>query len=506
MNLSGSIYGKVFKYRFDTYVNLLILSAFFILSLIGILYHEIWLDEAQHFLIARDSKTLAELFRVCRIEGHPVLWNVILFMITRFSSNPFWMQFVHVLISCITVAVILKSNLNLLEKILVIFSYYLFYEYNIISRNYGISALLMILLVYFYIRDPQALIRLAVIIFLLAQTHLFSLLFSFAFVISYIIYERAPLLIQNRRILLIAGSIVITGWLIAAYFIIPPWSYGMTFISYDSSGYFSTERIVKSVSVSLKGIFYVPDYHAPGHHFFNSLYFLTLNLKTWKIYLLSIAAMVIPAIIIKNNRFALFLYSSYLLIFIIVYFFLPLVYGIRYFGFFFVVFLCCYMVARQQVSRVWQFLFILILILQFINGIYAYSLDFRYPFSEGKEVSDYLGKVRLEHEKVYILNPSLRPAISAYTGEKYFGVENGQDLSYCHWDEILPDSVLKSKLDIALKSDSTSLVIASSSIYNLLDTTKLQLLRSFHEGIFKGEDAVVYRYKRTSRRDALLNF
>ena len=87
-------------------MKLPVLLIFFILSLIGILHHEIWLDEAQHFLIARDSKNLQELIGACRIEGHPVLWDILLFVITRFSSNPFWMQFVHILISCAAIAFI----------------------------------------------------------------------------------------------------------------------------------------------------------------------------------------------------------------------------------------------------------------------------------------------------------------------------------------------------------------------------------------------------------------
>jgi hypothetical protein len=288
----------------------------------------------------------------------------------------------------------------------------------------------------------------------------------------------------------------LAGWLISGYFIIPSWHYGIKFINYDPSGYFSTERIVKTISVGLKGVFYIPDYHAPGHHFINSLYYLTLNLKVWVIYLLSITAIVIPAVIIQNNRFALVLFCSFFLIFITVYFFLPLVYGIRYFGFFYVVFICCYLIARPQVSKTGLFLSIMIFSLQFVNGIYAYSMDLQYPFAEGKDVSYYLEKVRIKNEKVFILNATLRPAISAYTGEKFFGTENGQFLSYCHWDECLPDSVLKSKLNNALNSDSTSLIISNTAIHDLLDTTKLQRLASFSNGIFKGENAVIYRYRK----------
>jgi hypothetical protein len=105
-------------------------------------------------------------------------------------------------------------------------------------------------------------------------------------------------------------------------------------------------------------------------------------------------------------------------------------------------------------------------------------------------------QVLIQPVLVYILNATLRPAISAYTGEKYFGTENGQYLSYCHWDESLPYSVLKSKLKALLNSDSTSLIVSNSPIYNLLDTNKLQKLKSFNKGILKGEDADIYRFRK----------
>lgn len=43
---------------------LLLTGSFFILSLIGVLYHEVWLDEAHHFLLARDSSSFYELMQL----------------------------------------------------------------------------------------------------------------------------------------------------------------------------------------------------------------------------------------------------------------------------------------------------------------------------------------------------------------------------------------------------------------------------------------------------------
>ena len=483
--------------------NALILSVFFLLSFIGILHHEIWLDEAQHFLLARDSRSLSELVYNCRFEGHPLLWNVLLFLVTRFTTQIFYMQLLHILISCITAFIICRFNISLFEKIVIIFSYYLFFEYNIISRNYGLSGCLMFLLLYIFQNDQKALIRMALVIFFLANAHLFSLIISVAFVLTYILNKKDLLLKQERKVLICATLIIITGWLLAAWSIIPPGDYTGRFMSYDTSGYFSGERILKTISVCLKGIFYIPDYSAPDHQFWNSLWYRALHLMPWVIFLLSLASILIPLLILKRNKFAFTMFGIYLVLFLPLYFFLPLVHGIRYFGFLYLLFVFCFIIARSQVKKTWLTISLMIFTLQFINGIYAYSMDLLYPFSEGKEMSEYLEKVKKGHEQVYILDPTLRPAISVYTGEKYFGVENGQMLTFCRWNDHLPDPVLKLKLSHALNSDTDSYVITNKPFRGLIDTTRILRLISFSNGIVGGENAVIYRYMGKNMRKIL---
>jgi hypothetical protein len=479
-----------------SHISLPVTFVFAGLSLIGILHHEIWLDEAQHFLIARDSAGLMEMLRACRNEGHPLLWNILLFLITRFTSDPFYMQLVHILIGSAVAMAVLYSEGRTAEKILIIFGYFFFYEYNLISRNYGISALLMLLPVWFYTRGHLTPMKLAVLLFLLAQAHLFSLLFSVAFVISLLLTDKHFFAKCNRYQVLIVGLIILAGWVISILSILPPWQYGVAFLRYDPSGFLSGERIMKALSVCLKGIIYMPDYFASGHQFINTFFLTTLGLKGWVAFSLSLAAIVLPAWILKKSRMALFLYFICLALFLPVYFLLPLVYGIRYFGFLWLLFVCCFFIARPKLSKPALVLSYILFVLQFANGIFAFGMDLRYPFSEGKQVSRFLEKVNTGNEPVLILNPVLRPAISVYTGKKYFGIENGEQLSYCLWGEKLPDTVLKAKLDSILKASASSLIVTNKPFNGILDTNRLQLLGSFGKGIFKGENADIFRYRR----------
>ncbi|MDP1801585.1 MAG: hypothetical protein Q8L81_09545, partial [Bacteroidota bacterium] len=111
----------------------------FFLGLIGILNHEIWSDEAHHFLLARDSSTLFELYKNAAYDGHPLLWDTLLFFITRFSSSVIYMQLLNIIIMLGTVFLFLKhAPFKKIISVLIVFGYFFIYEYHIISRNYAI--------------------------------------------------------------------------------------------------------------------------------------------------------------------------------------------------------------------------------------------------------------------------------------------------------------------------------------------------------------------------------
>src|ERR1700744_3146278 len=110
-----------------------------IVSLGGILHHEIFLEEAQQLTIGRDSSSIIDVFRNMLYEGHVTLWNTFLFFITHYiSSQPVYMQLFHWLVINCTVFVFLRhAPFNLTVKMLMVFGCYFLFVYSIISRNYA---------------------------------------------------------------------------------------------------------------------------------------------------------------------------------------------------------------------------------------------------------------------------------------------------------------------------------------------------------------------------------
>ncbi len=162
--------------KYITYSNCLVL-VFFVLSFVGILNHEMWRDETQAWLIARDSSTLTDLYENLKFEGHPALWHLCLFIITKFTHNPFAMQFFHILIATAIVWIFVKlSPFNILQKTLFTFSYFPFFEYNLISRNYNLALLFVFIFCYLFTKKKRNYILLFSSLALLANTNVYGLL------------------------------------------------------------------------------------------------------------------------------------------------------------------------------------------------------------------------------------------------------------------------------------------------------------------------------------------
>ena len=83
---------------------------FLLLGLILLWRHEMWQDEWQAWLIARESPSLPALFRNLRYEGHPGLWYCGLFLVSRITSSPLGMQVLHLIIATCSVYVFLKYS------------------------------------------------------------------------------------------------------------------------------------------------------------------------------------------------------------------------------------------------------------------------------------------------------------------------------------------------------------------------------------------------------------
>ena len=122
------------------------LTAAYALTLaVTLFHHELWRDELQAWMFARDSAGVVDLFRNMEYEASPMLWHLLLMPVTRLTSSPVGMQVLHWAIACATIFIVAKyAPFDPLQKILFSFGYFPLYEFGVMSRNYALGLLFIV--------------------------------------------------------------------------------------------------------------------------------------------------------------------------------------------------------------------------------------------------------------------------------------------------------------------------------------------------------------------------
>jgi hypothetical protein len=154
-------------------------AVFFVIAGFGLLHHEMWRDEHQAWLVARDAHSIPQLFDNLKYEGNPALWHFCLFLLTAFTSNPVWMQVLHLLVACGFIFVFNRyCGLPLVYKALFSFGYFPVYEYAVISRGYGLGILLTFAACALYRQRSSSYVLIGLVLGLLANVTIYGAIIS----------------------------------------------------------------------------------------------------------------------------------------------------------------------------------------------------------------------------------------------------------------------------------------------------------------------------------------
>src|SRR6266542_2162001 len=125
----------------------------FILSY-TIAHHELWSDEIHSWNIAKASVSLFDLIHNTRYEGHPPIWYIILWSISKLTHDVTYIQMPQFIIASLIVFIVLFfSPFPLVIRILIPFGYYFLFEYAVLSRNYAVGILPALCICYILQKD-----------------------------------------------------------------------------------------------------------------------------------------------------------------------------------------------------------------------------------------------------------------------------------------------------------------------------------------------------------------
>jgi hypothetical protein len=153
----------------------------FILGMAVMLHHEMWRDELQSWRIATGSHSLSELLENTRYEGHPLLWYLCLYALSRVSNDPILMQVFHMGIGVAAIFIICRyAPFTRWQKVCLACGYFFFYEYLILSRNYALGVLALVSICAIRARWPDRIVTCAICLAVMINTSAFGAMIALA--------------------------------------------------------------------------------------------------------------------------------------------------------------------------------------------------------------------------------------------------------------------------------------------------------------------------------------
>ena len=433
---------------------------FFLIQLIGIFHHEPWMDELQAFQIAMNSHSLSSLFYNMRYEGHPAGWHLILYLITCFTNNIFYMQLVHIIIASAAIFILFSyAPFSLVEKIFLALSYFLFYEFAQISRCYVLSTFSVISICAvigekYYKRklsdqpafQPSLFYLLSFLLLLLANSALLGLVISGAlgFYFLWVIWNEKTAILSDKRLKTSFGLsilIVLFGWAVSAIQIMPREDYGGN--SLIPMG-FDLSRTGVVITQLLLAYFPFPKL---GKVQCWSTYIILPDTAKTLVFPTIIVFTAIALILVKKPKLLFFYCMATIgisLIFLYVHVISP-----HYFGHHFIVLLACLWLERYVspnpnimivirdsfIAKLKKISFYVIMTVQVLAGLYMYCMDLIYPFSNCKQTGEYITNTHLNRYPLMGGIDFYIVPLSYYVNKPIYDIDRDDTLRYIIWDK-----------------------------------------------------------------------
>jgi len=489
-----------FKKPYDKYFPYIFIFLFLTLSILLITRHELWRDEVHVWNIANNSNSFSQLFYYMKqSEGHPYLWHIILYFISHFiSKNIESIKVIHLIFSTVTAFLILKfSPFNKTIKVLLVFSYFFFYEYSIISRNYAIGVLLIIVFCIMYKNKYKNILPISIILLLMGSCNIYSFLISILFsalLLFDFIKDRKTELKNTNKLKLVISIIIIIFGIVLVYFQIGSQLLKNSFTKEIGLNLIFKNIISKSKSIPeiiLNSYIPIPEINI---NFWNTNLIYNQFESNTTLLIVIIIVLVSLSIFILKNKFKIVFFGGFLLLisFILLFYFGFL----RHWGHIFLLFIACLWMSQNEITEnslsilkfkktIINVFLLLILIGSLFGSSIAFYFDYKYQFSNGKKVAEYIDKNFDTNNLIIVGIPDAQTeTITGYLNKSFYYPQEKRFGTNVLWDNKKNITLEDIFIDIEkLKSENSEkefLIIKDnySTISSLL-TSNLLLLNKF---------------------------
>ncbi|MDM9382083.1 hypothetical protein QUB80_15380 [Chlorogloeopsis sp. ULAP01] len=500
----------------QTNFTILLVSIFFILSFIGLFHHEMWRDELQAWLIARDSSSLIDVYNNLKYEGHPGLWHSLLYIITRFTNNPIGMQFLHLLIATLVIYIFVQySPFTRIQKILFTFGYFPFFEYNLISRNYNLGILFLVLFCYLFPKRYHSYLWLAILMALMLNTNVYIMIIALSLaltlVIEYIFDQNLRnAYFHNKRNIIFSITIFFLGLIISLSQLIRTTTITSQSPASNTIVLTQFDLLINSIKKLAGIVALIAKSYIPIPQFFNFQFWNTSIFPSGISLILSIILLCLAICIFIRKPLILLLYLSGTFG-ILLFAYLKIRGVLRHHGHLFILFIACLWLCNYYSNSNWLYsrfqrfinfwykqkdkLITSILLLHLFAGIFAFSMDLVYPFSASKEAANFIISNQLNNNvivgsKDYIMSP-----LAALLNRKIYYPQMNGFSSFVDWGkrkDVKSQRVIEEVNNFVAQTNNQILLILDSPLNTEPPTLRISQLKSFSKNLVGDEKYYLY--------------
>jgi hypothetical protein len=524
---------------------LIMAGVFLVIAVLGMTQHEMWRDEYQAWLVARDAHSIPELFQNMRFEGNPALWHIFLYFITCFTHDPVYMQVFHLLIACGFIYVFnCYAPLKKSFRVLFTLGYFPLYEYTIISRSYGLGLLLLFVICALYRNRTKWYIWIGLLLGLMSNVTVYSLIIASG-IAGILLLDLLLFQDKNRKnIMRLAAGLGIFA-LLAALSLYQIWpdtdnSFPVVYANQVMEG----PRWGFVASRLFSTYMYIPDVSEMNFWNTNAYVsdYVTMNPPVWKwlqdhpAYLWSWVYMPIllfltSVLVFLRKPLILLLYTGVTIVLMSLFYYTILVYY-RYCGHLFILLVICYWLSEYYPDKKYDHVVLrklasagkkaalpflgIILVFQMIGAVMAYSMDINHTFSPGRKTAQYIQENKLDTLAIAGSNDFVMSSIAAHLDRKLFYPDKGDYGSFTIWNKNRKDSIsfqelFQSVADQMNKEGKSQMLLIKSNQPQISPNgvnfiplergmiakdLQLDLINKFNEGVVKDEQYYIYMVKR----------
>lgn len=408
----------------EKYLYTLVLIIFIILTTLISIKHEYWADEANAWLIAADS-SIPELFtKYLHADGHPGLFHLIIKTFQSFGLNYDNFRIISLLFSSLGIAFFLfKSNYKWYLKILLPFTYFIFYQYSVITRGYCLVLLLLSLIANIWHKRKEKCILFTFLTILLLSLESYTFFIAGSIYLIYILdyYKEYKETKKHNKKLLTCLIIIFFAFLLTTIYVMPR---STNTFNPQLTSYFISDSFITPFNTArgLKTLLCIPIVIILG-------YLILYNQKN------SIEALIL---IIPLLLFMAFKYCN-----------------LWHTGIMFLLILFIGWIHDYNKIKVFNIFLLLVCFIQIYWSANTSIYDYKESYSPAKEAANFIKKYDYKNMKIYGLE-FYESAINAYFNENIF--TNWHNTRFFYWNKNniyykLPfdtETLLKENVDMAI--------------------------------------------------------